>query len=116
MIMLSNAVYPVWDASNGAGWSPAIAGGLLRDELGFTGVTITDSLDGAALSRHVSERSLALRAAQAGTDFLLLTGPERTTAGSYALLLAAARDGRLSMDSLLASYERIVELKVSFGR
>jgi beta-N-acetylhexosaminidase len=116
MIMLSNAVYPVWDADNAAGWSPAIAEGLLREELGFSGVTITDSLDGAAASRHVSERSLALRAAQAGTDFLLLTGPEKTTAGSYALLLAAARDGRLSTDSLLASYQRILALKASFGQ
>jgi beta-N-acetylhexosaminidase len=116
MIMLSNAVYAAWDAKNAAGWSPTIINGLLRDELGFAGVTITDSLDGAATSRNVSERSLALRAAQAGADFLLLTGSEKATAGSYALLLAAARDGRLPTDSLLASYERILALKASFGK
>ena len=38
MIMLSNATYPALDPDNGAGWSPAIATGLLRDQLGFTGV------------------------------------------------------------------------------
>ena len=54
IVMLSNATYPAFDPDNGAGWSPAIATGLLRDQLGFTGVSITDSLSGTAKSREVS--------------------------------------------------------------
>ena len=111
LIMLSNAVYPAWDASNAAGWSSAIAGTLLRDELGFTGVTITDGLEGAAASRHVQEATLVLKAAQAGVDLLLLTGSERTSIASYKALLSAARNGTLPMASLLASYARILALK-----
>ncbi len=111
LIMLSNAVYTAWDAANAAGWSPAIAGALLRDQLGFTGVTITDGLDGAAASRHTQEKALALKAARAGVDLLLLTGSEPVAAGSYQAVLAAARDGTLPMASLLASYQRILALK-----
>jgi beta-N-acetylhexosaminidase len=57
LIMLSNATYTALDANNAAGWSHAIGTTLLRDELGFTGVTITDSLDGTA-----HDRILALKA------------------------------------------------------
>ena len=48
MIMLSNATYTAYDSVNGAGWSHAISIGLLRNQLGFGGVTITDSLRGTA--------------------------------------------------------------------
>ena len=56
MIMLSNATYSAYDAPTRAGWSPAIAVTLLRHDLGFTGVTITDSLDGTAHARGLSTR------------------------------------------------------------
>ena len=48
MIMLSNATYAAYDKVNAAGWSSAIGTTLLRHDLGFKGVTITDSLDGTA--------------------------------------------------------------------
>jgi beta-N-acetylhexosaminidase len=50
VVMLSNATYTAWDAHAAAGWSPAINTTLLRGELGFRGVTMTDSLDGTAAS------------------------------------------------------------------
>ena len=49
--MLSTAVYPALDW-RAAAWSPPIIRGLLRAKLGFSGVTITDSLDSAAAVRH----------------------------------------------------------------
>jgi len=113
MIMLSNATYPAYDPDNAAGWSPAISVGLLRKTLGFSGVTITDSLSGTAAARGVSADSLALRAAQAGTDMIMLTGSESATKSTYAALLLAAQDGRLPPATLKASYDRILALKAS---
>jgi beta-N-acetylhexosaminidase len=111
LIMLSNATYNAYDTVNGAGWSPAIVDGLLRGELGFKGVTITDSLDGTAHARKVSTKSLALRAAAAGTDLLLITGSETTSRGVYSALLAAAKAGTIPTTTLQASYDRILALK-----
>ena len=48
LIMLSNATYPAWDSVHAAGWSPAIVRTLLREQLGFTGATITDEARRAA--------------------------------------------------------------------
>lgn len=111
LIMLSNAVYTAYDNTNAAGWSTAIVTTLLRNKLRFRGVTITDSLDGAAHVRHLSDAALAIRAANAGTDLLLLTGSEWATRGAYETLLRAAISGRLDRSRLLASYKRILALK-----
>lgn len=111
MIMLSNATYTVYDRLHAAGWSRAIATTLLRRDLGFTGVTITDSLTGAAAVRGVSPGQLAVRAATAGTDMILVTGSEDSTRAVYATLLAAADDGAIPAATLRASYARILALK-----
>ena len=109
--MLSNAVYTAYDRGNAAGWSRAIGQTLLRGQLGFRGVTITDSLDGAAHSRHVAASTLAARAADAGTDLLLLTASEPGSKNVYSSLLQAAAAGRIDRGRLLASYRRILSLK-----
>jgi beta-N-acetylhexosaminidase len=113
LIMLSNAVYTAYDPGSAAGWSPAVGTTLLRRTLGFKGVTITDSLDGAAHSRHIPATPLAIRAAAAGTDLLLLTASESGSRGVYDSLLRAAAHGKISRGGLLASYQRILRLKRS---
>jgi beta-N-acetylhexosaminidase len=113
MIMLSNATYTAYDSNNGAGWSRAIVNGLLRDQLGFKGVTITDSLSGTAKARGIPVGQLALRAAIAGTDVILVTGSEATSEETYDQLLAAARAGGIPRTTLRASYDRILTLKSS---
>jgi beta-N-acetylhexosaminidase len=113
LVMLSNAVYDAYDRHHAAGWSRAIGTTLLRGDLGFRGVTITDSLDGAAHARGLPTRRLAIRAARAGTDLLLLTGSERASRHVYKALVEAAGDGRIKQTRLLASYERVLALKAA---
>ena len=111
LIMLSNATYPAWDAVHAAGWSPAIVRTLLRDQLGFRGATITDSLDGTASVRGISVRRIAAAAARAGTDLILTTGSEASTRAVYAYLVAEATAGSIPTALLQASYARILALK-----
>jgi beta-N-acetylhexosaminidase len=111
LVMLSNAVYTTYDRHNAAGWSRALGTTLLRKGLGFDGVTITDSLDAAAHARGVPTARLAVRAAAAGTDLLLVTGSESASRSVYRSLLAAAADGRIGRGRLAASYRRITALK-----
>lgn len=113
IVMMSNATYPALDAKPAA-WSPRLLG-LLRNELGFGGVTMTDALDGAAATRGRTLPSAAALAAQAGVDLLLLTGSEAATAAAFERVVRLAEQGRIPRASLRASYERIVELKRSYG-
>jgi len=113
MIMLSNATYTAYDSANGAGWSHAISIDLLRGQLGFKGVTITDSLSGTAAARKLATWRLAVRAARAGTDMIMVTGNEASSRYVYSQLMAYATSGSISRAALLASYQRIVALKAA---
>ncbi len=110
MLMLSNATYTAWDSSNGAGWSKAV-GAFLRNDLGYTGVTITDSLSGQPTTYGLSLTVIAARACRAGTDMLMLTGSEGSTAKTFNSLLALAQSGSIPRATLQTSYDRIVALK-----
>jgi hypothetical protein len=83
---------------------------------GVDGVSITDSLDGAAHARGITPVPLALRAAGAGVDIMLITGSEATSQGVLSTLRAAARDGTLDRAALETSYRRILRLKQGIGR
>lgn len=112
IVMLSTAVYPAYDW-RAAAWSPPIINGILRGNMGFKGVTMTDSLDSAAAVRHETIQSVAVRTAEAGTDLLLVTGSESESSSVYLALLSAANSGKLTMADLTASYNRIIGLKSS---
>jgi len=111
LIMLSNATYTAYDSVNGAGWSHAISIDLLRHQLGFTGVSITDSLRGTAKARGIETWRLAVRAARAGTDMILVTNTEASTREIYSKLMTWSANGSISMARLKASYQRILALK-----
>ncbi len=113
LVMISNASYPALDVKP-APWSPRIQS-LLRHELGFGGVTISDALDGAAATRGRSLPSVAALAAQAGVDILLLIGSEQSSAAAFEHVAALAEQGRISGAALQASYSRIVALKRTYG-
>ena len=113
VVMLSTAVYPAY-SPRAAAWSKAIAGTLLRRDLGFKGATITDSLTTAAAVRRTSVSVLAVKSAKVGVDLLLVTGPASTSRAAYAAVLREARSGAIRLVSLKASYARILKLKSRF--
>jgi beta-N-acetylhexosaminidase len=113
LMMLSNATYPALDAKPGA-WSPAVER-LLRNTLGFTGVTITDALDAVATTHGRSLPASAVLAAQSGADLLLVAGGEAVSDAVYDRLLATARADKLPRAGLERSYARILALKRSLS-
>jgi beta-N-acetylhexosaminidase len=91
--------------------SPAILKGLLRGELGFAGLIISDAMDMRAIQQGEGLIVDAIAAATAGVDLLLLNhGPEEVQRVSNVLLQAAQRN-LLSKADLLASARRVFGLK-----
>jgi len=89
LAMLSHARYPALDRERIASQSHAIATGLLRGQLGFDGVVMTDSLEAAAALAPArgDVGAAAVRSLTAGADLLLMTGP-----GSFPLVRDAVTD------------------------
>jgi beta-N-acetylhexosaminidase len=84
---------------------------LLREELGYQHLVVTDDLEMGAIARHCDIESAALRAFKAGEDMLLIcASPEKIRAG-YHSLLKAAKDGNLPKDRVRGSLKRIAATK-----
>ena len=105
-VMLSVAGYRALDRTGAsAALSKPIISGLLRRQLRFGGVTITDAL--ATTTGH-DERTAGVLAAAAGSDILLYTD---STPGELIALEAALRHGQLHRAAAALSYGRVVALK-----
>lgn len=85
---------------------------MLRNELEFQGVIITDSLQMEAITQHYTPGEVALRAIEAGVDVLL--APNNLGEAADALL-SAVEDGRLSESRIDESVMRVLQLKESYG-
>ncbi|MFN2521376.1 MAG: glycoside hydrolase family 3 protein [Candidatus Limnocylindria bacterium] len=95
--------------------SPAVMTGLLRQTLGFRGITVTDDLEMAALRRTATEAESGVRAVIAGADYLLFRFDESAQAEGHRRLADAAADGTLPVARLNASVTRLLEAKSRFG-
>jgi len=73
MVMTAHVRYPALDPENIATFSPAILIDVLRGELGFDGLTITDSLDMRGARDEESPTRMAARAITAGIDAVMIT-------------------------------------------
>jgi beta-N-acetylhexosaminidase len=84
---------------------------LLRGELGFAGVTVSDSLNMGGAGQGVALAAICERAAAAGMDLLLLQHTPAEESAAYAGLVAAARAGRLDGGELAAAAARVAALR-----
>jgi beta-glucosidase-like glycosyl hydrolase len=104
-VMTAHVAYPGLDPSGAAATlSPRIIGGLLRRELGFTGIVVTDALVMKGLVQDAGEPAAARLAVAAGCDALLY--PE-DAAGVVSALGSALRSRTLDEDAVAGAVRRI---------
>jgi len=113
-VMLSHAFYTAFDPVTPGSLSPAVATGLLRDELGFTGVAITDDLGTGAVRATTGVQPAAIAAVNAGADMLLVESPDEADSVREALL-AAVESGEIPPERLDQAVGRVLELKRTLG-
>lgn len=112
-IMSAHISVPALDSSGlPATLSHKILTGLLRGELGYKGVIITDSLQMAGVRKKASDSQVPVMAIKAGADILLMP-PDLPTA--YNAVLQAVTSGKISMQRLNQSVRRIVQMKFKIG-
>ena len=85
---------------------------LLREELGFDGVVITDSLKMQAMTDHYGSGEIAVQAVQAGVDLLLCP---KNLSEAVTALTQAVESGDISQERLDVSVLRVLRLKIDRG-
>ncbi|KQM02883.1 beta-N-acetylhexosaminidase [Frankia sp. CpI1-P] len=108
MVMVGHLLATALDGESPASLSPAVVTSLLRRELGFDGVVVTDALNMAAITKRYSPGEAAVRAVLAGDDLLLM--PPRLVEARDGLL-AALRGGRIPASRIDDSARRVLRLK-----
>ncbi len=111
MVLLSHQLALNVDPDVPASLSPKIVS-MLREELGFGGVIITDALRMGAVHKKFGSGEACVRALEAGADMLLL--PYNFT-NAYNGVMEALETGRLTESRIDESLRRILALKASYG-
>ena len=118
-VMVSHGGFPNIDIKEGltggllepASLNYNIVTELLRKELGYKHLVVTDDLEMGAIARHCEIEDAVVRAMKAGEDMLLIcANPEKIRRG-YHGLLAAAKSGRISEARMKQSLDRIARTK-----
>jgi beta-N-acetylhexosaminidase len=113
-VVLSHSFYAAYDPVTPASLAEPVATDLLRGELGFEGVAITDDLGAGAIRAGYPVPEAAVAAIQAGADMLRLDSP-RDQRGVREALLEAVESGLIEEGRLAEAAGRVLELKRSVG-
>jgi len=119
VVMVSHGGFPFIDIKKGttggliepASISKGIVTNLLRKELGYNHLVVTDDLEMGAISKQFEIEDAAVKAFAAGEDMLLICATPETIRRGYRALLKAAREQRVSERRMQESLSRIAETK-----
>ncbi len=113
-VMLSHALYAPDYVTPGS-LSKAVATDLLRNELHFRGVAITDDLESPAITAVSSVPDAAIDAVKAGADMVFISGPVEDQLAAYVALLNAVRRGEVKRSRLDQAVLRVLTAKRAYG-
>ncbi|MFI5736467.1 glycoside hydrolase family 3 N-terminal domain-containing protein [Kribbella sp. NPDC051587] len=114
MLMVSTVTYTKIDPNNRAAFSSIVIGGMIRGDLGYGGVVITDDVGAAANVAKVPAGQRATRVIAAGGDIVINGAANLTSAMVNALVVKAQQDKAFAA-KLDASVRRVLALKQKHG-
>jgi len=125
MIMVTHVMVPAYDSHEPASLSPVLIDQVLRGQLGYQGVVITDAMDGGGLLQFMQQQGYtdpaqaiaqaSVQAILAGNDIVECPIEPDRLAAVVATVTTAVQSGRISQERLRQSLRRIVALKVRMG-
>lgn len=113
VIMVSSATYTLIDASAPAVFSSKIVTDMLRTEMGFSGVVITDDVSAAVQVQSVAASDRAVQAIRAGCDIVLASADPTVAADMIKALITTAQSDPAFAARVDESATRVLNLKKS---
>ncbi len=125
MIMVTHVIVPAYDAQTPASLSPVLVQRVLRGQLGYQGLVVTDAMDAQGLIQYMRQQGYAdpaqgiaeacVRAFLAGDDLIEAPIEQDRLAAAVAAMTQAVSSGRIPQARLHEALRRILELKVRLG-
>jgi beta-N-acetylhexosaminidase len=114
-IMTGHSVYPAYDDKYPTTLSEKILTGLLRGELGFKGVIVSDAIGMAAILKKWPLPQACAMAIKAGCDTILLKADDESRSQCFFGIKKAVEDGFLTEERIEQSVRRLLEMKYDQG-
>ncbi|MEN0059838.1 MAG: beta-N-acetylhexosaminidase [Bdellovibrio sp.] len=111
MVMTSHILFPQIDPQWPATLSEIFIQKIIRDELRYRGLIVTDDLGMKAMTKHYGLAEVPVRALQAGVDLLLYCNDFDVPPQALEAVLEATAQGTLTAERLQESHQRILEFK-----
>ena len=113
MVMVGHLKYLALDSDNAASLSREIITEILRNELNFQGVVITDDLNMGAIANYSDIETVCLQTIKAGTDIALICHEPELQQRAYNAILNAVKLGEISEERINQSVTRILKMKMN---
>ncbi len=114
-VMSAHIVVPALDPDLPATLSPRVLTGMLRDELAYQGIIITDLMTMGAIATRWETEEAAVLAVRAGADIVLAGGATGLPIRTIQALVRAMEEGTLSIERVDASVRRVLAAKERLG-
>lgn len=114
MVMTAHIMLPQIDKEYPATMSKKILTDLLRDEMGYKGVIITDDLEMQAISKNWDLGEAAIKSVEAGADILLVCHTIENQQKVYNAVVQGVNDGKIDENRIDESVRRILRLKYQY--
>lgn len=114
-VMTAHTIYPAYDADLPATLSPRILTGLLREELGFNGVIVSDAIGMAAILKKWPLPRACAMAVKAGVDTILLKADDESRAQCFFGIKMAVESGEIPRQRLDDAVRRLLLMKYDQG-
>lgn len=125
MIMVTHVMVPAYDAQAPASLSPVLVQQVLRGQLGYQGIVVTDAMDAQGLIQYMQQEGYAdpaqgiaeaaVRAFLAGDDLIEAPIEQTRLSAVVAAMTQAVQSGRISQARLHEALRRIIGLKAQLG-
>ncbi|WP_062107247.1 beta-N-acetylhexosaminidase [Bacillus niameyensis] len=115
IVMVAHILIPELDPVSPSSMSNEIISQLLRSQLGFTGVVITDDLTMKAITNHYDIGDAAVQSVNAGSDIILVSREEENIMAVLDALMTAVESGEISEERIDESVKRILWLKKKYN-
>jgi beta-N-acetylhexosaminidase len=113
-VMVAHILLPKIDADNPASLSSAVITNILRKQLNFGGVVITDDMTMGAITKNYDLASAAVQAVKAGNDIILVAHKYENVLFTFHTLNKAVLDGIIEEERIDQSVYRILKLKQDY--
>ncbi len=114
-IMVTHEIVPAIDGTRPSSLSPQLVQGILRDEMHFQGVIMTDSLTMAGITEYYTPGQAAALAVEAGSDMIMGANSPTELATMLDGIKQAVSDGTISKARIDESVRRILMMKYQMG-